>query len=96
MNFFSWDGNSEDGTPAPAGIYNMQATAVRDGERTLNAVSAVEQILAATWDPMGNEVSLELASGSSVQLSSVEAFLDPNIFATPAGGNNNGDDPSVE
>tara|TARA_B110000003_G_scaffold86082_1_gene88132 strand:+ start:20627 stop:21397 length:771 start_codon:yes stop_codon:yes gene_type:complete len=97
MNFFAWDGNSEGGAPAPAGIYNMQATAVRDGERALTAVSAVEQILAATWDPMGNEVSLELASGSSVQLSSVEAFLDPNIFATPSGGNDNGDnEPIVE
>ena len=90
MNFFSWDGSMSDGYPAPAGNYYMKATAIRDGVPALTAVSAVEKILGATWDPLVNEVSLELASGSSEPLSSVEAFLDPDIFGFSQSSNTDG------
>ncbi len=84
MNFFTWDGKTSDGGLAPEGTYYMQATVARDGVQVPTKVSAVEKVLGATWNPDAQEVSLELASGNAMTLSSIEAFLDPLIFQGPS------------
>ena len=55
----------------------------RVGADFLKVVGQVEKVLGATWNPDAQEVSLELASGNAMTLSSIEAFLDPFIFQEP-------------
>lgn len=69
---FQWDGFYDDGTPAPAGAYTIQADAFIDGQAQAVEVGVDTKVESVTLDQYGLGTLLNLASGESVSLDYVQ------------------------
>lgn len=67
-----WDGKDALGTPAPAGLYRLKATAVVDGKNTEVAVNTLSTVRSVSRNSSDGSVSLELEGGKSVPLSTID------------------------
>ena len=67
-----WDGKDMLGTPAPAGLYRLQANAVIDGKNTDVAVSTLATVRSVSTNPADGSVNLELEGGKTILLSTVD------------------------
>jgi len=68
----SWDGTDAMGTPVPAGLYRLTATAVVNGKTTDVTVNTLAKVQSVSTNPADGSVNLELEGGKSIPLSSVQ------------------------
>jgi flagellar basal-body rod modification protein FlgD len=67
-----WDGKDALGTPAQAGLYRLQASAVIEGKTSDVPVSTLATVKSVASNPADGSVSLELEGGNTVLLSTVQ------------------------
>ena len=67
-----WDGKDALGTPAPAGLYRLQASAVIEGKTSDVPVNTLATVRSVSSNPADGSVSLELEGGKTVLLSTVQ------------------------
>lgn len=67
-----WDGKDAMGTPAPAGLYRLKASAVVDGKNSDVAVNTLVAVRSVSRNAGDGSVNLELDGGKSVPLSTIQ------------------------
>lgn len=72
---FSWDGMTDQGTPAAAGVYRFSAQAQVGGQPVAVATNLAAKVDSVTMGAGGQGISLNLAGLGSVPLSSVKQIM---------------------
>ncbi|HIE55311.1 MAG TPA: flagellar hook assembly protein FlgD [Chromatiaceae bacterium] len=72
---FKWDGFAEDGSPAPAGNYQIVAEVETGGEIREAQVEMRTGVRSVSLGPYGGDLMLNLENGSSVPLSAIQQIL---------------------
>lgn len=72
---FKWDGFAEDGSPAPAGNYQIVAEVEMGGEIREAQVEMRTGVRSVSLGPYGGDLMLNLENGSSVPLSAIQQIL---------------------
>lgn len=71
---FTWDGSTNSGGTAPAGVYNFSVTADANGSQTSLTPLLAYQVNSVTLDPTSNSLTLN-TNGGSLPLSSVNQIM---------------------
>jgi len=74
MQRFTWDGNTDAGSAAPAGSYTFSVSASASGSAVSTTSYAPEKVTGVS-SGTGGAIELQLANGSQVAYSSVAQFL---------------------
>lgn len=71
---FTWDGNTNSGSTAPAGTYNFTVTGTTNGTKTSFTPELAYRVNSVTLDPTTNSLTLN-TNGGSLPLSSVNQVM---------------------
>lgn len=68
----NWSGMNLKGEVAPAGEYVMSASYIMNGKLETAPVTTLAKVKSVNWDPVAQEMALEIGNGSLVSLSDVK------------------------
>jgi flagellar basal-body rod modification protein FlgD len=69
-----WNGRNSEGDLVPNGSYIMTAGVMKDGQSQTALVTTLAEVRSVKWNPQTQQLSLEIANGTYVPLSSVESI----------------------
>ncbi|MFM8344163.1 MAG: flagellar hook assembly protein FlgD [Betaproteobacteria bacterium] len=87
----SWNGATDEGEPAPSGIYKIVATVNSLGKITQTPISTPMTVKSVTYSPADDDLIVELEGGATVplsQISRIDAPWVPPQSTSVAGGLN--------
>jgi flagellar basal-body rod modification protein FlgD len=71
-----WNGRNSAGDLAPTGSYLMTASVTKNGQSETALVTTLAEVKSIKWNPQTQQLSLEIADGTYVPLSSIESIAD--------------------
>lgn len=69
---FVWDGNDDQGNPAPKGTYSIKASAVVNGQSTNIPVETLATVQSVASNTLDGSLNLSLSGGTTLPLSQVK------------------------
>jgi flagellar hook assembly protein FlgD len=69
-----WNGRNSAGDLAPTGSYLMTASVTKNGQSETALVTTLAEVKSIKWNPQTQQLSLEIADGTYVPLSSIESI----------------------
>ena len=68
----NWSGYNTKGEMAPSGNYTMSASYIRNGKLETAPVTTFAKVKSVSWDPVAQEMALEIGNGTTVAMSDVK------------------------